>query len=198
MKDHLIRMFLRATVLIVLILFVSMRASASPMGTPQHGVDRPGGDIMPGFSSPHWSACSTSCATNDQCRAYTYVNPNNTGGQGTCWLKNKVPAKKSNGCCISGVRLLSPQQSNVDRPGSDIAPGFDVVTSSSCETACRNNPQCKAYTFVKPGFQGTQGKCWLKNKKPTAQANSCCVSGHRLQPALRLQLPDRVLQRVAQ
>jgi hypothetical protein len=175
-----------------------MNANASPMGSPQHGFDRPGNDIMPGFPSPHWSACSTSCATNNQCRAYTYVNPGSAGGQGTCWLKDKVPAKKANGCCVSGVRLLSPQQWNVDRPGSDIAPGFDAVTSSSCESACRNNPQCKAYTFVKPGFQGTQGKCWLKNKKPTAKTNACCVSGHRLGPALRLQLPSNVLQQATQ
>lgn len=198
MKDNLISVLLSVTAFISLLLVVSMDANASPMGTPQHGVDRPGNDIMPGFPSSHWSTCSTSCATNDQCRAYTYVNPTSLGGQGTCWLKDKVPAKKTNGCCVSGVRLLSPQQWNVDRPGSDIAPGFDAATSSSCETACRNNTQCKSYTFVKPGFQGAQGKCWLKNKKPTAKANTCCVSGYRLNPVLRFKSPNQVLQRATQ
>jgi hypothetical protein len=176
-----------ATLLALFLLIGSgMQAIGSPMGPPEHNIDRPGNDIMPGFPSSHWTACSSSCATNDQCRTYTFVMPKSPNQTGTCWLKNKIPAQKANSCCVSGVRVMSPFESGTDRPGGDLMPGFAVPTSSSCETACRNNAKCRAYTYVKPGYQGPQGQCWLKNTVPPPKANSCCDSGVKLTGAVRI------------
>ncbi|MBI2486284.1 MAG: PAN domain-containing protein [Deltaproteobacteria bacterium] len=183
--------------MLFLVLFCAIlttNALGSPMGVPEHNVDRPGNDIMTGFSSPHWSACSTSCATNNQCRAYTYVNPKSAGQNGTCWLKNKVPAKKANTCCVSGVRIMSPFEEGIDRPWGDLIPGFSVPTRSNCETECTNNSKCKAFTYVKPGYQGPEGKCWLKYKVPAPKTNNCCDSGVKLIfPVRRINLPNNEL-----
>jgi hypothetical protein len=46
-----------------------------------------------------------------------------------------------------------------------------------CRSACLNERQCRAWTYVKPGHQGPTARCWLKTVAPAPQANSCCTSG---------------------
>ena len=48
---------------------------------------------------------------------------------------------------------------------------------SLCQSACRAELQCLAWTSVHPGLQGPNARCWLKNKIPQATANPCCTSG---------------------
>lgn len=84
---------------------------------------------------------------------------------------------------------------NTDRPGMDIIeaakPGVqysgspfwiskDVeafVALQICEDACKKRTDCKAFTYVKPGVQGKDGRCWLKRSVPKAVTNTCCTSG---------------------
>ena len=67
---------------------------------------------------------------------------------------------------------------NVDRPGSDYR-SFDLSTPSPemCQSACMNEPQCVAFTYVNPGVQGPNARCWLKNMVPQPVPQTCCVSG---------------------
>ncbi len=66
---------------------------------------------------------------------------------------------------------------NVNRAGQDYA-SMDVPPNPSvCRIACENDPQCRAYTYVRPGVQGPSAKCWLKNGVPPAQPDANCVSG---------------------
>jgi len=67
---------------------------------------------------------------------------------------------------------------DTDRPGSDYR-NFDLQKPEFelCESACRENPTCKAWTYVKPGIQGPNARCWLKSGVPQATASSCCISG---------------------
>jgi hypothetical protein len=60
--------------------------------------------------------------------------------------------------------------------GSDYR-NIDNITAAQCQAACKNESQCKAWTWVKPGVQGPQAKCWLKNAVPAKSANTCCISG---------------------
>ncbi|MCJ7444469.1 MAG: PAN domain-containing protein [Methanotrichaceae archaeon] len=70
---------------------------------------------------------------------------------------------------------------NVDRPGMSYK---SYVLSSAdpqlCANDCANDPNCKAFTYVKPGFR-SHGKpeCWLKNGVPDAVSSECCISGVR-------------------
>jgi hypothetical protein len=75
------------------------------------------------------------------------------------------------------------RNANIDRPGSDYA-NFDIFPAppflsaeANCMERCRQDRQCLAWTFVKPGIQGPNARCWLKNAIPLARANNCCVSG---------------------
>jgi len=70
-----------------------------------------------------------------------------------------------------------------DRPGMDYkvfsidnsVEGFVAV--KKCEDACKNEPQCKAFTYVNPGVQGPHSRCWLKNGVPAKMSKDGCTSG---------------------
>lgn len=148
---------------------------ANPMGQAEFQFDRPGGDYH-NYKANSFSQCATSCATIAKCRAYTFVTQTKI-----CWLKDSVPKRIANNCCVSGIKIMGAQEMKVDRPGSDIRPGFDVnFYSSECEDACKNDPKCRAYTLVKPGIQGESAKCWLKHAKPAKVRNECCISAVKL------------------
>ena len=67
---------------------------------------------------------------------------------------------------------------NTARPGSSYR-HFELSEADPalCKKACEEESQCKAWTYVKPGFQGANPVCWLKDTAPTAHQNICCVSG---------------------
>lgn len=69
-------------------------------------------------------------------------------------------------------------ESNIDRPGMDYS-NFDLPSPdyAICENACNGDPNCRAFTYVKPGVQGASARCWLKNGIPSAVPNDCCDSG---------------------
>jgi len=71
-------------------------------------------------------------------------------------------------------------ENNIDRPGMDYS-NFDLPSAnpSLCEKACDDDPSCRAFTYVRPGYQGTSARCWLKSGVPDAVPNSCCISGSK-------------------
>jgi hypothetical protein len=79
-----------------------------------------------------------------------------------------------------GVAAHPRYQNGVDLPGGDIE-NFDLARSDVrlCDVACARKPECRAFTFVRPGVQGASAHCWLKNTVPAPQASDCCVSGVR-------------------
>ena len=84
-------------------------------------------------------------------------------------------------------------QEGTDLPGMDLAPGFDLRSDSPalCKKACDENPQCQAWTYVRPGVQGPKARCWLKSGVPAAVKSKCCTSGVRggPTPLTPIQLP---------
>lgn len=46
-----------------------------------------------------------------------------------------------------------------------------------CRDECAKDPNCRAYTFVRPGVQGANARCWLKNTVPNPQGSACCITG---------------------
>lgn len=69
---------------------------------------------------------------------------------------------------------------DTDRGGSDYK-SLDLPTTGPvpqmCEDICKNDPNCRAWTYVKPGIQGTEARCWLKSNVPAMTPNNCCISG---------------------
>ena len=63
-------------------------------------------------------------------------------------------------------------------PGSDYR-DFDLKTADPklCGLACIDDPTCVACTYVKPGNQGPNARCWLKNNVAAQVPDECCLSG---------------------
>jgi len=85
--------------------------------------------------------------------------------------------------CISGAAIGGGiadrgMEMNTDRPGNDYEK-FDLRASEPelCEDICMKDEACKAWTYVKPGFQGNNPRCMLKNNVPPPKASRCCISG---------------------
>ena len=79
---------------------------------------------------------------------------------------------------LIGVFESMALEMNTDRPGMDYN-SFDLAAANPtlCEQACNADPNCRAFTYVKPGVQGANARCWLKNDIPAANPSDCCVSG---------------------
>jgi hypothetical protein len=67
----------------------------------------------------------------------------------------------------------------VTRAGSDYRDIWMTTTEDpdGCREACVEDTRCKAYTYVKPGEQGTRGHCWLKNAIPSRSSSDGRASG---------------------
>jgi hypothetical protein len=69
----------------------------------ESGTNRYGGDYA-SRDLASAQACQSACASEAQCRAWTWVRPGVQGPGAKCWLKNTVPASSRNDCCVSGVK----------------------------------------------------------------------------------------------
>jgi len=66
----------------------------------------------------------------------------------------------------------------VDLYGADYSNFWNASAEPKlCQDACRSDAKCAAWTYVQPGVQGPQARCWLKSRVPQASKNECCTSG---------------------
>jgi hypothetical protein len=68
---------------------------------------------------------------------------------------------------------------NIDRPGSDYR-NFELATADPglCAAQCAREEKCRAWTYVIPGVQGVNARCWLKHSIPNPVPNArFAVSG---------------------
>lgn len=96
-----------------------------------------------------------------------------------------------------------PLRENVNLPGMDYR-NFSLPSPDPklCEQACSEDPKCMAFTYVKPGVQGREARCWLKSAVPGAVRDSCCVSGVKAAetrtPPSAATLPSAAVERTQQ
>lgn len=187
-QPKLVRALIKRCVALVVI-FSSLGIETAIAQGPQYveeNTNRPGRDYRsfdvprpaPGTLGGTWDVCQRECQKEtNRCNAWTYVKPGIQGPLARCWLKGPMPDAQPNNCCTSGV-VPRPQEPGIDRAGGDYA-NFENQTSvtSECQHACEKDPQCLAWTSVRPGLQGPKGRCWLKNTIPPATRNTCCWSG---------------------
>ena len=80
-------------------------ATAMRPALAQTNFDRPGGDYLSSLvPSGDPADCALVCERDRRCRAWSFNYPSDTAGSAVCWLKNSVPARIADDCCVSGVR----------------------------------------------------------------------------------------------
>lgn len=99
---------------------------------------------------------------------------------------------------IAGSANAQQAMNGLDYPGNDYKSFYmDKDSWPDCKSACENDAKCKAWTYVKPGYQGPKGRCYLKDALPKSVQNKCCVSGyttcHKLTFATTSPLPSAVI-----
>ncbi len=153
----------------------------------QSGFDRRGGDYMKfDVRSGDPQVCAESCERDGRCKAWTFSYPRTAVSSATCWLKNKVPPRNDDKCCVSGVRgagVIAPRQGpvefGIDRLGGDLR-DFETPpdpVGAACNAACEADDKCRAWTYVRPGYIGAPARCFLKDRITRPRNKPCCVSG---------------------
>lgn len=67
---------------------------------------------------------------------------------------------------------------DTDRPGGDYARRVEA-TPEVCRAVCSSDPNCQAFTFVKPQAGSSAGHCFLKRTVPMPVGDACCISAKR-------------------
>lgn len=82
------------------------------------------------------------------------------------------PGTMTPGAGMSGAYMV-----DTDLSGGDFSRVFMTSPDPAlCEFACIKDKTCRAWTYVKPGYQGPKAQCWLKSRVPEARTDKCCVS----------------------
>jgi hypothetical protein len=140
----------------------------------QANFDRPGGDYL---NSPVPSGdpadCALVCERDRRCRAWSFNYPSEISRAALCWLKNSVPARIRDDCCVSGVRgagVVEPRdgavETSIDRYGGDYR-NFElkrIEGDEACKAACIGDNKCRAWTYARPGYVGREAHCFLKRE----------------------------------
>jgi len=168
----------------IVALFTLVGADAA---SAQAGFDRPGGDYarFP-VRSGDPAACATRCERDSRCRAWSFSYPATAGASAICWLKAEVAPREENPCCVSGVAgvgVIAPRGPDfefaIDRFGGDYR-SFDIAADpngATCAAACKEDEQCRAWTYVRPGYHGAAARCFLKSALTRPSRKPCCISG---------------------
>jgi PAN domain len=165
----------------------SAAALATRPAFAQANFDRPGGDYQ---SSPVPSGdpadCALVCERDKRCRAWSFNYPTEFDGGAVCWLKNSVPARTEDTCCVSGVRgagVVEPRngaiETSIDRFGGDYR-NFWLKSSDgdeACKLACTDDNKCRAWTYARPGYVGKEAHCFLKKDIKPPRRKPGFISG---------------------
>ena len=174
----------RAVVLLAVL--VASLAAAGP-ASAQSGFDRRGGDYFKfEIKSGDPQVCAARCERDARCLAWSFSYPRTANAMATCWLKNKVPPRNDDACCVSGVKgagVIEPRlgttEFSIDRLGGDYR-DFELpadAAGEACGKACADDNKCRAWTYVRPGYIGASARCFLKDKITRPRPKPCCISG---------------------
>lgn len=167
--------------ILAVVVLLPQRASA------QSSFDRPGGDYaqVP-IPSGDPADCALTCERDRRCRAWNFIYPQDPKDGATCWLKNTVPARVPNSCCVSGIRgagVLEPRDGedevSIDRFGGDYR-SFEIKHGDgddACKAACTGDGKCRAWTYARPGYVGREARCFLKKDIKPPRRKPGFISG---------------------
>ena len=153
----------------------------------QSGFDRRGGDYLRfEIRNGDPATCAARCERDAHCHAWAFSYPRTESTVAVCWLKNRVPPRTEDKCCISGVRgaaVVEPRKApieySIDRSGGDYR-NIEVTAEAdgaACKAACEAENKCRAWTYVRPGYIGPGARCYLKDKITRPRHKPCCISG---------------------
>jgi PAN domain len=175
------------TTLVFAVAAIAVADLATRPAQAQANFDRPGGDYQ---NSPVASGdpvdCALVCERDRRCRAWSFNYPTDVASGAVCWLKNNVPPRVADECCVSGVRgagVVEPRntaiETSIDRFGGDYR-SFELKSGDgdeACKSACSGEKQCRAWTYARPGYVGKAAHCFLKKEIKPPRRKPGFISG---------------------
>jgi PAN domain len=166
--------------------FLMVLAATRP-AQAQANFDRPGNDYQNSpIASGDPADCALMCERDRRCRAWSFNYPTDITRSAVCWLKNSVPARVADDCCVSGVRgagVVEPRngaiESSIDRFGGDYR-NFEIKRGEgdeACKMACAADNKCRAWTYARPGYVGRDARCFLKKEIKPPRRKPGFISG---------------------
>lgn len=144
---------------------ISSVASGSPVVTSGTSVAAPAGPGVPA-GSPDTTPGRPSAPLGSAGTA-----PGSTGLQ----VAGKAKAPASTGGDGAPPYVM---EYDINRFGEDYKDlDLEIPDPALCAEACLKEAKCRAWSYVKPGVQADNAKCWLKNKVPPPSPDENCVSG---------------------
>jgi hypothetical protein len=163
--------------LIVLIPLCGAIYGYSEPDTDRNGVSKITHDLGVDF-------CRNQCSQDSTCTAWTYVQPKTIeGSRPKCRIyRNSVPTAMlvpSENLHLDESCLSAVKGSNTNTVGCYKGPGNVTGTydENYCEELCNGEEWCQAWTFVKPGANGTDPICSLKAYAPPPTKDPGRISG---------------------
>ena len=130
--------------------------------------------------------CALVCERDRRCRAWSFNYPTDIAGSAVCWLKNSVPARIADNCCVSGVRgagVVEPRngavETSIDRAGGDYR-NFGLKRARATKPARRPAPRT---TNAGPGpmrgraMSARKPHCFLKKEIKPPRRKPGFISG---------------------
>jgi hypothetical protein len=159
----------------------------APAAWAQVGFDRPGGDYSSFVvRSGDPALCAARCEREQRCAAWSFSYPRTTAVNAICRLKGEVTARVEDACCVSSVKgagVMEPRtggvEYSIDRTGGDYR-NFEVTPDPAgkpCADACEAEARCRAWTYMRPGYDGPAARCFLKDRLTRPRHKPCCMSG---------------------
>ncbi|MGA7804328.1 PAN domain-containing protein [Bradyrhizobium sp.] len=153
----------------------------------QTNYDRPGGDYMKApIESGDPQDCALLCERDHRCRAWSFNYPTDPAVGAVCWLKNTVPPRVEDNCCVSGVRGAGVVElrngaieTSIDRAGGDYR-SFELKKGEgdeACKAACTADNKCRAWTYARAGYVGREAHCFLKKEVKPPRRKAGYISG---------------------
>lgn len=174
---HVMKVYALKVGLTLLAALLSISVPATRPSYAQTNFDRPGADYLRvPLRSGDPADCGLACERDRRCRAWSFSYPTERSETAVCWLKNAVPPRISNRCCVSGVRgagvierRIGPVETSTDRSGGDYR-NFEIRKDDRadadqiCRHACDSDSKCRAWTYARPGYAGKAARCFLKKE----------------------------------
>ena len=153
---------------------------------PEPNIDFPGDDIGSHDNTFTWQQCAMHCRNNKDCKFWAWLDKTFANAAYKCMMKNKLSRegrKSQAGVWTGSKECFEPCQAvGTDYIGDLTGSGItNVQTWQDCSIHCRNNGECKGWTWVndKHSSPGNFWTCWLRRTLTGTNLRVGTVSGPR-------------------
>jgi len=79
---------------------------------------------------------------------------------------------------IEGGKWGPMQQASINQGDGQLLTYYGGTTPEQCQSDCDKNPQCKAFTFIRPGAYSPHDPpmCYLVSEVQRLTSSSCCIT----------------------